>query len=123
MANAARGEVELTLGSKVFVMRPGYGAQQLIESDLDGERMISITRRITNAEFGMTDAYVIIKRGIADAGTEIDDDELGDLVAAAGLDHLVSPIMQFLQFAIRGWGEEKNGAAPPKKRTKEASET
>ncbi len=118
MANKSRGEVDLKIGNEMITLRPTYQAQQHIEDALD-ERMLPLANRIANGDLGMKDVVVIVRCSIVKNGREWTDDEIGDVVAQAGLENVVLSIIEFVQNAVTGWqdNEKKSAERPAKKET------
>ncbi len=113
-ANLSRGEVELDLGGTILILRPTYQAQQLIEAELK-IRMVPLGEKIYEGDFGMTDVVAIITISAVPNERDWEPDELGDLIAQAGLEATIAPVLEFMSNAIRGWPDQKKGEASPKK--------
>ena len=103
-----KGEVELRLGSTTFIMRPTFEAQRRIQREI-GEGLVALADRVFDGNYGIEEVFVIAKHGIVAGGTEIDEDELGELIARAGMRNVITPILEFLAIVLGGWGDtEKN---------------
>ncbi len=103
-----RGEVELVLGSTKLWLTPTFGAQRLIERDLECGLM-ELADRVQRASFGINDVFTIFRHGIdAVEGQEIDDEALGLAIAKSGLKANLKPMMEFLTTAVNGWGEDED---------------
>jgi hypothetical protein len=106
MANKSRGEVDLKLGDHVFVLRPSYEAQQLIEAEL-GERLFPFANRVTEGDMGVRDVVTVIKHGRIANGRDWTEAEIGEAVVENGLENVIVPVVEFLSNAVRGWQDEK----------------
>lgn len=108
IANEAEGEVEITLGDKVWVMRPSFRALALTET------MISFN---TIAEFGAAmlqlgsvkaaDLVACIYCGIAAAYPEDEDipsqDEIGEAIMKVGFFSVMEPMQDYLGTILSFW--------------------
>ncbi len=116
MPNKIRGEVECDFGTRKITLVPTYEAQTGIEDDL-GEGLIEASDRIFDGKYGIKEIFLVIKHGAIAGGTEIEDAELGELIAQSGLQAMSLPMITFLTMCHSGWskdsGETKNLTAVP----------
>ncbi len=115
MANKARGEVELDLGGKTYVLRPTFGAVCEIE-DAIGTNLFDIGRKLERAEITVQDLVKFTHACIAQSGASIDLDKLGESIVAQGSLGVIAALVKFCQsYAFGGHEEKKAGAAPKPK--------
>lgn len=105
MPNQVRGEVECDLGSRKITLVPSYEAQAGIESDL-GEGLIAASDRIFDGRYGLKEIFIVIKHGARAGGAEIEDAELGELIARCGLQAMSIPMITFLTLCHSGWSDD-----------------
>lgn len=107
MANPHRGEVEIVLGGKTYVLRPTFDSLAAIERATD-TRLLPLTRRFMELDFGIVDVAQIIQAAAVEKPPR---DELGRLILEAGLAEIGGPITRFLAGALNG-GREGNAETP-----------
>ena len=113
--NPLRGEVTFELDGTEVTIRPDWTSLQAIEAALD-ERIVPLAARVSLRDIGVRDAFVIIAEGMKAAGDDaIAIEDLGERVAEHGLLDLVSPITDFLHFALTGGKEPKKAPKARKK--------
>lgn len=105
-ANPHRGEVEVALGDKTYVLRPSFESLQTIER-VTGTRLIPLARRFGELDFGVSDIAAIITA----AATEKPGQDLGRRIFDAGVLSVGVSIGNFLAAALKG-GQLGNGEAP-----------
>jgi hypothetical protein len=114
-ANKHRGEVEITLDGKSFTLRPTFQAMVEIEAVL-GKGLLGLVRRISEMEFGYTEAQAVITAGLRAAGEKATPEKVGEMVFRTGLAELAGPIGSFLTAALSGGAEPGEGGATGSKR-------
>lgn len=105
--NKYRGEVSIKLGEREYVLRPTFEALVEIEERL-GSGLVLIARRFANREFGIRDVACIIAAGIKGAGGKVPEN-IGELIAKAGILPYAETIVLFLTGALSG--EDNEGKA------------
>jgi len=107
MANKVRGEVEVTLKGKKYVLRPTFEAIAEAESRI-GLGMTGIALKFARQEHGMREVAAMIYAGLLGAGnTAFSYEEVGGLVQKAGFSKFVQPACDFAREAMRGDVEEE----------------
>ncbi len=100
-ANRHRGEVEITLAGKSYVMRPTFGALAAIEAKT-GEGIAELLERMRTGRVRITDVTAVIWAGLGATGEPVTYEKVGELVAEIGLDSLAVPVSMFLLNACKG---------------------
>ena len=112
MANKARGEVKLELGGETYVLRPSFGAVCEIEEAI-GTNLFDIGRKLERAEITAQELVKLTHACIAQSGTSIEMDKLGEQIVAQGSLGVIAALTGFCQsYAFGGQEEKKVGAAP-----------
>jgi tail tube GTA-gp10-like protein len=112
MANKVRGEVKLELGGETYVLRPTFGAVCEIE-DAIGTNLFDIGRRLERAEITVQELVKLTHACIAQSGTSIELDKLGERIVAQGSLGVITALVKFCQsYAFGGYAEKKAGTAP-----------
>lgn len=106
-ANPHRGEVEVTLGGKSYVLRPTFEAMAAIER-VTGTRLLPLARRFGELDFGLVDIAAIIDIAAVEKPPK---GTTGTLVLEAGLAATGVLVAGFLSEALRG-GQEGNALSP-----------
>jgi Phage tail tube protein, GTA-gp10 len=112
MANKARGEVKLELGGEVHVLRPTFGAVCEIE-DTIGTNLFDIGRRLERAEVTAQELVKLTHACIAQSGSSIELDKLGEMIVEQGSLNIVTALVGFCQSYAFGGREEKKADVPP----------
>lgn len=100
-ANPHRGEVEIELDGKRFVMRPTFQAIAEIEQQT-GTGLIALLHRMTDGGLRVSDLAVIVAAGLRAAGEPASRDKVGSLLLQDGLEKTLAPASQFLMNAVTG---------------------
>lgn len=100
-ANPHRGEVEIELDGKRFVMRPTFQAIAEIEQQT-GTGLIALLHRMTDGSLRVSDLAVIVAAGLRAAGEPASRDKVGSLLLQDGLEKTLAPASQFLMNAVTG---------------------
>ena len=104
-ANAQRGEVEIALGGRRYVMRPSFAAIAEIETRT-GQGVIGLARRLASGDIRVSDVAAIVTAGLRAAGEPAKLEMVGEMVLEEGLASLAPSLGAFLSAAI-------SGAPPP----------
>ncbi len=99
MANPVRKEVELTLGSNVYVTRPTFARMTDFESRVG--KVWPTIKLLQANDYGLTDIVLMVTimlRGVPGAPPPR---EVGDLVVEAGMVSFIGPIMTFLSYCLQ----------------------
>ena len=107
-ANPHRGEVEIELDGKRFVMRPTFQAIAEIEQQT-GTGLIALLHRMTDGGLRVSDLAVIIAAGLKAAGEPASRDKVGSLLLQDGLEKTLEPASHFLMNAVTGGRATANG--------------
>lgn len=118
MANAAVGEVNLTIGSREFTLRPSFYGLAEIESRADCG-ILQIAHDISTGKIKLKYIVAIVYGGIVGATTkgikpEIGFEELGDLLVKHNYITLVPQVVQWFGKAIAGDPEAKEDTSEKK---------
>lgn len=118
MANAAVGEVNLTIGSKEFTLRPSFYGLAEIESRADCG-ILQIAHDISTGKIKLKYIVAIVYGGIIGATTkgikpEIGFEELGELLVKNNYITLVPQVVQWFGKAIVGDPEAKEDTSEKK---------
>jgi hypothetical protein len=112
--NPLRGEVEVTIGGKAYVMRPSYSAIVKIERTLS-TRLLKLMVRLQSQDIGVEDLATIIACAVnanPDNHVKLTLDEVGEEVLAGGFVPMLKTVADFLQCIA--------AAGPSKKLTEDA---
>lgn len=121
VANAERGEHEITLGGKTYRMRPSHAAVREIERKTERSAM-GLLRLGNTGDLSVDQLGIIggafIRAGAGDGDTltaNVDDERIGELIYEQGLPHASAVITMALLDAATGGrkasGERKAAAA------------
>lgn len=99
MHNPWRGEIELELQGRQFVLRPSFQAISQLEQTL-GCGILCLVRRMQSGDVRLGDIVAIIEAGICGSGGSIDREWLGETVLRHGLTKVMPDIVRFLQAAL-----------------------
>lgn len=116
-ANEERGEVEITLGGTVYVMRPSYQAMISIER-LTGRTMVALAVSVGEGRFGsltLDECAHIVTQGIHAAGRDRGDkvvqayktEKIGEMIYDDGIVESLPVIENFLINALSGGTKKK----------------
>lgn len=101
VANPHRGEVELSLGGRRFVMRPSFAAIAEIETR-SGQGLVGLARRLTAGDIRVSDFATVITAGLKAAGEPARYEKVGEMVLDEGVGTLAPAVGEFLRQAIAG---------------------
>ena len=99
--NKHRGEVEITLDGKAYVMRPTFEAMAEIEAKI-GHGILWLATRASEGDIGITEVAVIIAAGLKAAGEPATADTVGPIVFRTGLVKVLVPVGEYLTSALMG---------------------
>ena len=119
MANKARGETTVTLGGKQLVLRPTFEAVEQIQDRL-GERLVPLISRLSRSDFGVRDIAVPIHEFARAGGSEMEYQDIGELVLAEGLKNVAPTIMTMITDILLG-PEKKTGVPDEKPETEKTA--
>lgn len=105
-ANPHRGEAEIKVGDKTYVLRPSFENLAAIEA-ATGARLLPLARRFGALDFGVVDIVAVLNA----AATEKPPQDIGDRVIRAGAALIGVAVGNFLAAALNG-GQSGNGEAP-----------
>ena len=103
-ANPLRGEVPLTLGGRVYVLRPSFAAIVAVEQRLGG--VIALAVKGSKGELGLREmAALIFETMEKDGSGAPSEEEVGALILEEGL-AAISPVVSALLAAILKGGRQ-----------------
>ena len=105
MANAARGEAEITLDGERRVMRLTLGALAELETALGAGGLPALAERFERGEFGAKDLTALIGAGLRGAGAEISDMEVASMAIDGGAGGAARAAAQLLAAAFAPVGD------------------
>jgi hypothetical protein len=108
-ANPQRGEVEIELGGRRFVMRPTFQAIAEMEKQT-GRGVIELLQSLSDGGLKVSELAAIITAGLKAAGEPARYDKVGALLLEGGLEGIVPPVGEFLIGALTG-GRELGGGS------------
>lgn len=101
MAANLRGEVNVTLGDRCFVLRPSFSAIMDIEERLGG--IVALALRASRGEYGLKDVATVICCTIRQSGNQRPTlDEIGELVLQVGLASAADAMKDILTVVLGG---------------------
>lgn len=110
-ANRHRGEEELRLAGRGYILRPTFQALAEIEDEI-GEPLLALADRVLAGRVGTKDVLAMVRAGIRGGGAEPPADLEGELLAA-GLLAVTAQAMRWFRAAIFGDPEARPDANPP----------
>lgn len=123
MANANRGEVEITLAGDSYTLRPSFQALCEIE-EATGMGIAALLRRYGDGAFGVRDVAAVLWAGIRATDRQAPRmNEIGEIIVEEGLAAFVEPVGRFLARAVSGGGRERPGEAQKKPAAPERTPT
>lgn len=100
IANPARGEAELRLGSRNLVLRPGFGALVAAEQELGP--LFALVERAASGQLALADVARLFWHCIADRPDDLTVEALGDALMEAGLAACMAPLRVLLRQILDG---------------------
>lgn len=121
-ANKHRGEVEIELGGRTFIMRPTPQAVVDMENALN-LGVVAICERFQERKFGWRDIFPIVAAGIRASKTDggISDQKIAEIVFDEGLENIFNPCLQFLSGCLGGGQEKTDDPTKAKVKSTKAS--
>ena len=101
VANRHRGDVEIALAGRRFLLRPTFAAIAEIE-ERSGQGLIALARRLAAGDIRIVDVATIVTAGLRAAGEPAKRETVGEMVLETGLGPLAPAIGAFLRAAITG---------------------
>ena len=101
MANPHRGEVEITLAGKTYVMRATFGAVVEIETKT-GTGLVDLAERTYSGKPRLTDLTAVVWAGLRAAGEPATYEKVGEMVMDEGIQAAIGPVLEFLGQACTG---------------------
>lgn len=99
--NKHRGEVEIMLDGKAYVMRPTFEAMAEIEAKT-GHGMLYLATRTAEGDIGITEAAMIITAALRAAGEPATVETVGPMIFRTGLIKVLAPVGEYLTNALTG---------------------
>lgn len=118
-ANKRRGEEELRLAGRSYILRPTFQALAEIEAEL-GEPLLVIADRALSGRVGTRDVLATVRAGVKAGGGELPADFEGELMAA-GLLPVTALVIRWLRRALAGDPEARGEPNPPEAETVQTS--
>lgn len=99
MANRFRGEVDITLGNEVYIMRPTFQALCEIE-EKTGKTIFALLEEISSQNLLLRAIPKIIQPAIKAGGKEIDEEKIKELLHQPGLVEIIKLIIKFFKYGL-----------------------
>ncbi|MFQ5774201.1 MAG: gene transfer agent family protein [Kiloniellaceae bacterium] len=122
MANAARGEVALTLGGQTYVLCPTFGAVCEIEDALQAN-LFDLGRKLELGEITARELTAFAHACLTCSGYAMERERLGEMIVEDGAHKTIAALVEFCRnYAFGGRAEKKDptprpqqpsGTAPP----------
>lgn len=97
--NKLLGEIEIEIKDQKFVLRPTFGAAQMIE-ELSGKTVSTLVNKILKADVTLKEIVSVLYGGISggldNKTPPMSFDELGNMVLVAGMGNFFKPCAQIL---------------------------
>lgn len=111
MANKHRGEEELRLAGRTYVLRPTFQALAEIEAELD-EKLLRIAERSLAGNIGTKETLAVVRAFIRGGGAEPPSD-LEAAIMQRGVLVVIGTVLRAIQKAISGDPEDLPTGNPP----------
>jgi hypothetical protein len=111
--NKHAGEVPVTIAGKAMVLRPNFQAQCEAEA-LCGFGVVTLLNRFMQKQFGIREVAAVIYAGLkhgSEQGKNITYEAVGEKIALAGITSVTGAYGRFLENAVAGGQELKQGEA------------
>lgn len=99
-ANTVRGEVDVVVNGKAYVLRPTFDAIARIESEL-GVGTIQLSKRLLTGA-GMTEMMSLLFHGIEASGEKVQREEIAEALVTEGITAFIKPATDFLKAYLVG---------------------
>lgn len=83
MVNPYRGEAELIVDGKLYVMRLPLGILAELESELKVGSLTDLVKRFETGEYSARDLLALLRAGLKGGGSEVEPDVDGGPIVAA----------------------------------------
>lgn len=97
--NKQRGEAEIQLAGKTYVLRPTFEVLCNIESAL-GKGILEVVTKGLNREISTREMAVIVHTAIVEDAPDFE--AVGEALVSMGLTDAIGPISEFLKNALEG---------------------
>ncbi|MFQ6016783.1 MAG: gene transfer agent family protein [Kiloniellaceae bacterium] len=112
MANEARGEVELKLGGKIYLLRPTFGAVAEIEEAIE-TNLYDIGQRLERAQITARELVKFAHACLRHCGHAVENERLGETIVAEGTHKTILALTEFCRNYAFGGAPQKKAGAPP----------
>lgn len=102
MANAHRGEIEVELSGRSYVLCLTLGALAELEHAYGGEDLIAIAQRFEQGKIGATDAIRVLGAGLRGGGNAVTDAEVAMMTAEGGAAGFMAIVVRLLRATFGG---------------------
>lgn len=83
MVNPYRGEAELVVGGKAYVMRLPLGILAELESELESGSLMDLVQRFETGEYSAQNLLVLLRAGLRGGGSDVEPDVDGGPIVVA----------------------------------------
>ena len=83
MVNPYRGEAELVVGGKAYVMRLSLGILAELESELEAGSLMDLVQRFETGKYSARDLLALLRAGLRGGGSDVEPDVDGGPIVAA----------------------------------------
>ena len=83
MVNPYRGEAELVVGGKAYVMRLSLGILAELESELEAGSLMDLVQRFETGEYSARDLLELLRAGLRGGGSDVEPGVDGGPIVAA----------------------------------------
>lgn len=83
MVNPYRGEAELVIGGKTYVMRLPLSVLAELEAELGAGSLMDLVQRFESGGFSARDLVLLLRAGLRGGGCEVEPDVDGGPIVAA----------------------------------------
>ena len=114
--NPHRGEVEIQLGGKTYVMRPTFEA--IVEAETrTGLGLVTMASKAAVADLSLSHFTWIIVSGLKASGEDATYKTVGPMVFEAGIESVHQPVVDYLTNALNGGKPMGEAKAPGEGKT------
>lgn len=120
-ANPHRGEVEVVLSGRPFLMRPNYAAIVEFET-VTGFGAVELFNRIHEGRYTHRDIVAIVAAGVKAIDPRATDKKVGEMLVDTGVLNVIPAVAMFLENALTGGAKPgKDQAAAGRKKSPTAA--
>ncbi len=83
MVNPYRGEAELVVGGRAYVMRLPLGVLAELEAEMKADTLMEMVQRFETGAFSARDLVLLLKAGLRGGGSDVELDVDGGPIVAA----------------------------------------